>query len=84
LEEYRHPELISVTGRQLELDFFYPKLNVAVEYQGKQHYIGEMNYYKNQRSFAESKEKDVSKHALCKEKGETGLTIVLSLRNYID
>ena len=33
LEEYRHPELITPAGRQLELDFYYPKLNLAVEYQ---------------------------------------------------
>jgi hypothetical protein len=33
LEEYRHPDIVSQTGNLLELDYFYPKLNLAVEYQ---------------------------------------------------
>jgi hypothetical protein len=33
MEDYRHPDVI--TSRPLELDFFYPQLNVAVEYQVK-------------------------------------------------
>jgi hypothetical protein len=32
-EEYNHPDLVSSNGYILELDFFYPKLNMALEYQ---------------------------------------------------
>jgi hypothetical protein len=33
LEEYRHPDIAALTGNPLELDFFYPRLNIAFEYQ---------------------------------------------------
>lgn len=33
LEEYRHPDIVTPSGAPLELDFFYPQLKVAVEYQ---------------------------------------------------
>jgi hypothetical protein len=33
LEEYRHPDIIMDSGYPLELDFFYPKYNIAFEYQ---------------------------------------------------
>jgi hypothetical protein len=33
LEEYRHPDLYNASSHFLELDFFFPKLKLAVEYQ---------------------------------------------------
>jgi hypothetical protein len=33
LEDYRHPDIVTSPGNPLELDFFYPQLNIAVEYQ---------------------------------------------------
>jgi hypothetical protein len=33
LEEYKHPDITTNSGYPLELDFFYPQLNIAVEYQ---------------------------------------------------
>ena len=33
LEEYRHPDLVNAEGRPLELDLFFPELNIAFEYQ---------------------------------------------------
>ena len=33
LEEYRHPDIVTSSGGSLELDFFYPELKIAVEYQ---------------------------------------------------
>ena len=41
LENYRHPKFISNSNYKnshLELDFFIPSLNFAIEYQGEQHY----------------------------------------------
>ena len=35
VEEYRHPDLVLSTGFSPELDLFYPKLNLAFEYQVK-------------------------------------------------
>jgi hypothetical protein len=33
LEEYRHPDIVAQAAIPLELDFFYPRLNIAFEYQ---------------------------------------------------
>ena len=33
LEEYKHPKAIGKSGNRLELDIFYPQLNIAFEYQ---------------------------------------------------
>jgi hypothetical protein len=33
LEEYKHPDIITSNGKPLELDFFYPQLNIAFEFQ---------------------------------------------------
>lgn len=35
LEEYKHPDIVNPVGYNIELDFFYPKLNLAIEYQVK-------------------------------------------------
>jgi hypothetical protein len=32
-EEFRHPEILSSSGNPVELDYFYPKLKLAIEYQ---------------------------------------------------
>ena len=32
LEEYKHPDIL-IGGHPLELDFFFPQLRLAVEYQ---------------------------------------------------
>jgi hypothetical protein len=78
LEEFRHPENVSLSGHLLELDFFYPKLNIAVEFQvqfiskflifqGKQHYKNVAMFHGN--SLEEGKQRDLTKKEWCKEKG---------------
>jgi hypothetical protein len=32
-EEYKHPDIVSPMGHKLELDYFYPHLKLALEYQ---------------------------------------------------
>ena len=32
-EDYRHPDIVFPSGFPVELDFFYPRLNIAIEYQ---------------------------------------------------
>ena len=38
IEDYHHPLLPSTSHLNLELDIYLPQLNLAVEYQGRQHY----------------------------------------------
>ena len=33
LEEYKHPDIVSASGQFFELDYFFPHLNLAIEYQ---------------------------------------------------
>jgi hypothetical protein len=38
IENYRHPRLLFTTKLPLEYDIFLPALNLAMEYQGEQHF----------------------------------------------
>ena len=58
-------------GVPIELDFFYPNLNLAFEYHGKQHYNKVMTFLHNVRSFDERKAQDINKVLDCKNKGIT-------------
>jgi hypothetical protein len=87
LEEYRHPDIISIAGIPLQLDFFYPQLNIAFEYQvtlwitsllscqGQQHYrdVGMFN-----ASLSEGKQRDLTKTEICKQQG---ISYILALSN---
>jgi hypothetical protein len=44
LEEYRHPDILTSTGHPLELDFFYPRLNLAIEYQVCSHFLEKSHF----------------------------------------
>lgn len=33
LEEFRHPDIVVSSGIPLELDYYFPKLHLAIEYQ---------------------------------------------------
>jgi hypothetical protein len=37
-EDYKHPELLFISGHTIELDIFAPQIHVALEYHGEQHY----------------------------------------------
>lgn len=39
LEEYRHPDIVAPSGIPLQLDFFYPRLKLAFEYQVQQNNV---------------------------------------------
>ncbi len=56
------------TGEPLELDRWYPRLNVGFEYQGPQHF-GPTKVYPGQDEFNKTRTRDLLKLALCKENG---------------
>lgn len=62
-EDYKHPDLQYTSGRSVELDIFVPKLNLAIEYQGAQHYHN-IYSWTDQRVHAD---RDREKQELCKE-----------------
>ena len=51
---------------KLSLDFFLTDYNIAIECQGKQHFIP-INYFGGQDSFKSLIERDIKKQQLCKE-----------------
>jgi hypothetical protein len=58
--------LRSVRGKCLELDIFMPEMKLAIEIQGKQHFI---DLYSNKDQHDRLKENDIDKKRMCKEKG---------------
>jgi hypothetical protein len=80
MEEYKHIDMTTEASYPLELDFYYPRLKLAFEYQvsmeiaiflspkGEQHYhnIGKfINRAKDMTTHA-----DLTKSAICKQKGK--------------
>ena len=54
-------------GRQ-HLDIYFPDLNIAIEYQGLQHYQP-VDYFGGEKGFSATKERDKRKYNLCKKNG---------------
>ena len=52
----------------LELDIFMPSVNVAIEYQGEQHFYP-MDHWGGDEAFARTVERDRTKLKLCKKNG---------------
>ena len=81
-EEYRDPDISSSSGKPLELDFFYPQLKLALEFQveqkifcycvyiflkGSQHYKSVELFHSN--SLEQIKSRDQTKYNALKNKG---------------
>lgn len=58
----------SVLGFRLELDGYCPKLNIAFEYQGKQHYSFIKHLHRRPEIHEAQKRRDDQKRSLCKER----------------
>ena len=68
------------TGHNLELDGFNPRLSVAFEYNGSQHYFYNPFFHKDERAFDAMQERDALKRRLCKSAGVHLLTIPYTVR----
>lgn len=62
------------TGSNLELDCYNSGLNIALEYNGRQHYI-EIDYWGGKSTLQGVKDRDILKQYLC-HKNETKLIVV--------
>ena len=51
----------------LRLDFYLPEYNIAIECQGKQHFIYDSMFYKSYDDFISQLERDKTKFELCKK-----------------
>jgi hypothetical protein len=68
---YRHPKLVhSVSSRAMELDIYYPELNLAFEYQGGGHFHA---YHKG--SFRQQLRRDKEKGEACKRQNITLVSV---------
>lgn len=72
--DYAHPELITKSGKNVELDVYLPSLKLALEYQGTQHYsqhflFGSSDSLQvtwNDLCFLITQQRDEEKRNLCK------------------
>lgn len=73
----KYPEWLinTKTGKRLELDGYEPKLKLAFEYNGSQHYEFNKYFHKNKEKFEYRLFKDKLKENLCKEHGITLISI---------
>ncbi|MDC0556926.1 zinc-ribbon domain-containing protein [Candidatus Poseidoniaceae archaeon] len=72
LFDYKHPELIFPSGWRMELDIWLPRIQLALEYQGQQHY--DSSYWHESTDRFESQQKrDEEKRIEC---GKIGITLV--------
>lgn len=65
LEKFINP----ITGFKLELDCYNEELKLAVEYNGKQHYVYPNDLHKNEIEFLEQIKRDKEKKKLCDQYG---------------
>jgi len=70
LWEYKqHPELIyKKSKKNMELDVFVPSLNLAIEYQGEQHFFP-VKIFGGPERFKENQRRDKEKRKACKKNG---------------
>lgn len=59
----------TVTGHNLELDCYNKELNLAVEYNGRQHYEYTPYFHKNKEAFQNQRYRDELKKIWCKDRG---------------
>lgn len=58
-------------GERLKLDVFCPKVRLAAEYHGQQHFVFIEHFHRDKDGFRDSQRRDIRKAQLCKEKGIT-------------
>ena len=72
---YKHPELIfKNSGHRMEIDIFVPSQNLAIEYQGEQHFFP-LKHFGGKRGLSSIQKRDKEKREACKDNGISLLEI---------
>lgn len=69
IKEKKFRGMKGVQGGSLRIDFFLPKLNIAIEFDGEQHYKFCKEFHKTKQDFLDGCQNDRNKDAFCKQKG---------------
>jgi hypothetical protein len=69
LTNHKFPSNKTILGGRKELDGYCKELNLAFEFQGRQHYMFVKHFHKTEQDFKKQKEKDFNKKELCKSLG---------------
>eukprot|EP01127_Copromyxa_protea_P022880 TRINITY_DN842_c0_g1_i1.p1 TRINITY_DN842_c0_g1~~TRINITY_DN842_c0_g1_i1.p1 ORF type:complete len:410 (+),score=60.80 TRINITY_DN842_c0_g1_i1:172-1230(+) len=69
IENYLHPDLFWSGKRNIELDIWFQNLNLAVEYQGEQHYHDFAKAFGDSNSQPKYATRDHQKKSKCAERG---------------
>eukprot|EP01114_Cavostelium_apophysatum_P021759 TRINITY_DN7678_c0_g1_i2.p1 TRINITY_DN7678_c0_g1~~TRINITY_DN7678_c0_g1_i2.p1 ORF type:complete len:759 (+),score=135.48 TRINITY_DN7678_c0_g1_i2:52-2328(+) len=62
MTNFRHPKLLHDTGKRMELDFWVPEWNLALEYQGEQHY---RQLWEKSANIVGQQKRDIEKKTAC-------------------
>jgi len=68
-EDYVHPKLKFDSGSPIQLDLYLPKISLALEYQGEQHYFDVFRYAPHKHY----EYRDIQKRSQCMD---IGLTLI--------
>lgn len=68
-ENYRPDWLNTDSGGYLELDFFIEELNLAIEVQGRQHWIFIPYFHGDKENFYDQLQRDKRKKRICQQRG---------------
>ena len=71
----------NVSGQTLELDCYNEELNLAVEYNGEQHYKFIPYFHPNKESYYNLRYRDDIKQRLCKQNGVTLITVPYTVKH---
>lgn len=72
-----------VDKKQLSYDFYLPKLNILIEYQGRQHYKP-IDFFGGEKTYRKQLRHDELKRAYAKEKGMELIEIPYSVEGYLE